>query len=457
VFYKAGTYSVKLTVSDGADSASKTKTVTVGKQFPGDNPPVAVIEVTDNGGGSFYFDGSKSFDPDAGQSISSWNWKFGDGSSGSGATITHSFAEGSYIVVLTVTSNGLKGSATTSVSWFVVPGNHPPVASFTWFPFSVKLNETIVQFVNDSYDLDGDPLTYSWNFADPASGADNSSSAENPEHLFVDDAGRGYFDVVLSVSDGKATDTIQKRIFVGPLPNLPPVAAFVYKPPNPMALVDVVKFDDLSFDLDGGGIVGRTWLVNGIDAVPGDPNALGFEKTFFPSGVYNVSLYVEDSGGLTDCVVKQVNVLDADPALIANIPTIVSVSADDAVIGDVGSATVNVRVNCKGGLPGVPFSNPPVVKVGLVDSITQQDIGVGQVTASCADFDAGFVAQFNVSKPGTYRAVATLKSPICNVCEDGSYFSVFKGHGGWEKVPEMHPLIAFLVVLAVLLVVGKKH
>jgi len=51
------------------------------------------------------FDGSGSADPDG--SIASYTWDFGDGASGNGATVSHSYGRaGSYTVTLTVTDSG---------------------------------------------------------------------------------------------------------------------------------------------------------------------------------------------------------------------------------------------------------------------------------------------------------------------------------------------------------------
>ncbi|GEM_PF-3234903 len=450
VFYQAGTYDVELTVDDGADTDDETKQVSVQSPFPVDSPPVAVIGVS-GGGPTFSFDGSHSYDPD-GDTISSWEWDFdSDGTfDASGQSVSHLFGEGSHDVVLVVTANGKQGHATVTVLW--LPGtDRPPVASFNWYPYYVELNETVVQFVNSSYDLDCGItcLSYSWNFGDPASGADNTSSVRNPEHVFFDDGGRGYFDVMLNVSDGTHSSSIQKRVFVGqPTNNTPPVAAFSYSPSEPVAL-QVVQFTDLSFDFDGS-IVSREWNVGGTSY--SNPAYPVFPHLFVSAGNYNASLEVSDDLGMTDFVLKTVNVGSAPPGSL-DVPSIVSVSATDAVLDATGTGTSTVRVECTGGIPGFPGCDPPRVEVKIVDGITQQEVaGIPPFENDCLPFEHDFV----VSESGSYRAVANLKCPYCNVCQDGAYFSTFKSFTGWENVPETHPALVLLVFFAVWFVLRKR-
>ncbi len=78
------------------------------------------------------FDGSASYDPDAGDSITSYRWDFGDGTSATTATptTTHAYAaRGSYTATLRVTDS--RGATSTAASKTVYAGEHAPTVSFT--------------------------------------------------------------------------------------------------------------------------------------------------------------------------------------------------------------------------------------------------------------------------------------------------------------------------------------
>jgi len=110
-FARAGTYTVRLTVTDDDGLASSdTTTVTASNR-----PPVANAGADRSAGvgSAIAFDGSASSDPDG--QITTFAWSFGDGSNGSGATPMHAYGQaGTYTVRLTVTDDGGASSSDTA-------------------------------------------------------------------------------------------------------------------------------------------------------------------------------------------------------------------------------------------------------------------------------------------------------------------------------------------------------
>jgi len=129
-YQQAGSYIVTLTVTD-KDSAQSTDTATV-QVYAVNQPPTAVISGPTSGlvGETLSFSGSDSNDGDG--RIVSYAWDFGDGTTESGANVTHIYnAADSYQVTLTVTDDGgLSGSATHTIQIDPpVQGNLLPTAA----------------------------------------------------------------------------------------------------------------------------------------------------------------------------------------------------------------------------------------------------------------------------------------------------------------------------------------
>jgi len=95
---------------------------------------------------SISFDASNSLDPDG--SITTYAWDFGDGSTGTGLTISHAFAvDGTYTVNLTVTDNdGKTGSLNKDVTIETNPPQTPVIASV----IKGSGNEAIISWVKNS-------------------------------------------------------------------------------------------------------------------------------------------------------------------------------------------------------------------------------------------------------------------------------------------------------------------
>ena len=183
-----GTYTGTLTVTDTSGATgTQSQSVTVGNA-----PPVASFTSACSGL-TCSFDGSSSSDPDG--TITSYAWYFGDGTTGSGATVSHTYAAvGTYIATLTVTDNG-GGTGTQSQN---VTVNATPVASFT----SACSGATCNFDGSASSDPDGMITSYAWNFGDGTTGAGSTVS-----HAYA----AGTYTVTLTVVDNGGGVSIQSK------------------------------------------------------------------------------------------------------------------------------------------------------------------------------------------------------------------------------------------------------
>lgn len=101
-FASAGTYPVVLTVTDDkGTTSSTTSSVTVAPVA--NKPPTAAVTASCDAL-ACTFDGSKSADPDG--SLVRYAWDFGDGATGNGPTLSHTYPRsGNFTAVLTVTDD----------------------------------------------------------------------------------------------------------------------------------------------------------------------------------------------------------------------------------------------------------------------------------------------------------------------------------------------------------------
>ncbi len=107
-------FKVKDDEGQWSDEVSITVTIT---GSPSNNPPIADASgpYTGYANQSVNFDGSNSYDPDDDDSITSYSWDFGDGSTGGGVTPNHTYiSHGNYTVNLTISdNNGLQSKGAT--------------------------------------------------------------------------------------------------------------------------------------------------------------------------------------------------------------------------------------------------------------------------------------------------------------------------------------------------------
>ncbi len=130
-YQQAGTFDVELTVKDdkGATNSTK-KSVTVTKSAtPAASEPKAVIEIVSKDNLTVVVSGAGSSTSE-GAEILSYEWDFGDDTSGTGVQATHTYAaNGTYTITLTVADsqgNSHSASVEVTVKKDVPPPPPPP-------------------------------------------------------------------------------------------------------------------------------------------------------------------------------------------------------------------------------------------------------------------------------------------------------------------------------------------
>jgi PKD repeat protein len=284
-YTSAGSFTVTLTVTDdrGATSqpVSTTVTVNVGLQ-----PPVA------NAGGPYTgsvglpvsIDGSGSTDPDG--SIVSYDWNFGDGTTGTGASTTHTYATpGSFTITLNVKdSDNLTASGSTTANISDGSGTQPPVAD-AGGPYAGSTGAAIQFDGTQSVDPDGTITAYEWSFGDGAFG-----TAARPTHAY---AAAGRYTVTLTVTDNSNRQAMASTTAdVTDAPNAAPVAnpggPYVAAPGSPIA------FDGSGSSDTDGTVASYAWnFGDGSTASERTPT-----HSFASAGTYVVTLTVTDNLGL---------------------------------------------------------------------------------------------------------------------------------------------------------------
>jgi PKD repeat protein len=204
----AGTYTVRLTVTDN-DGATGTTTRQVVISAQPNQPPTAAFNSSPSSttvGSAISFNGSASSDPDGW--IVSYTWQYGDGATGSGAAVQHAYAAaGTYTVRLTVTDNGGATGTTTRQVVISAQPNQPPTAAFNSSPSSTTVGSSILFNGSASSDPDGWIVSYAWNFGDGTTG-----SGVSAQHAY---AVAGTYTVRLTVTDDDgATGTITHQVLI---------------------------------------------------------------------------------------------------------------------------------------------------------------------------------------------------------------------------------------------------
>ena len=211
-------------------------------------------------------------------SITNWSWNFGDPGSGSNTSIQqnpcHTYTTQGINATLTLTTNaGCQSSISLPVTF-----SPDPVSSFS---STVSCEGDTTCFTNLSSVSSGSIVGWSWNFIDTISGANNTSSAQNPCHFYSSSNNRSAQLTVTSDKGCQSTYSLPVSFY--PLP----VSAFNA---TSSCLENATCFSDLS-TLSAGAIANRQWSFgepgSGISNSSSSQNPC---HTYSSAGTFNVTL-----------------------------------------------------------------------------------------------------------------------------------------------------------------------
>jgi PKD repeat protein len=279
----AGIYDVTLTVKDeNNEVASNVTSATVGMVLEAPAPD-AGGPYTGTVGVEVSFDGSASTDSDG--TIDSWDWRFGDGTTGSGEMLGHTYpAAGDYAVSLTITDNdGARSLEITSAAIGVSPQS--PIAD-AGGPYGGRVGVAVAFDGSASSDPNGGTITdYDWAFDDG-----NTATGVTASNTY---ATSGIYRPSLTVTNNNADTGINTTVAIIGEGNLPPTANST----GPYA-----GEADAAITFDGSGSSDPDGTISAWDWDFGDSMTESGETvshTYTVADSYNVILQVTDDDGAT--------------------------------------------------------------------------------------------------------------------------------------------------------------
>ena len=288
VYGTAGDYDVTLTVTDnrgGQSSVTRRVTAIAPNVLPtaGFTSNVTDLDVA--------FDAGNSADSDG--SITTYSWEFGDGSTGSGKTVSKKYTTpGAYNVKLTVTDNR-NGSATVTNSVTAIAPNVLPTAAFT-----SGVNDLTATFDGGgSADSDGTIVGYAWGFGDGSTG-----SGKNASKTY---SAAGTYNVTLTVTDNRGGKSSVTKQVTAIAPNVLPSAAFTHNIANLAATFDASTASD-----PDGTIANYGWEFGDGATATGKTAA----RSYAAAGTYTVKLTVTDNRGGSATTTRQVTATSPAPS-----------------------------------------------------------------------------------------------------------------------------------------------
>lgn len=262
--FSPGSYSIFVVASnEGGDSVrSNAVTVTIASA-----PPVAAFTIERISDLRYRFVDTSS------GTVTSREWKFGDGGTATAKSVEHTYAfAGKFTIRLRVS-----GAGTESVLEKDLHVTGPLVANYTFTPAQPTVSDTI-QFTDSST---GAPQAWSWDFGDGT-----FSTQQNPSKKYSQ---TGNYTVLLTVSRDGASNTVSRTVPVLSSAPVTPVVNAAFDVSSEAEVGTPVRFTDRST----GSPTSWSWSF-GDGATSSAQNP---QHVFSGPGTYTVSLTASNATG----------------------------------------------------------------------------------------------------------------------------------------------------------------
>src|SRR6266496_45561 len=226
------------------------------------------------------------------------DWDFGDGGTGAGLVVSHTYnSAGPFTAELTVSNDDHDDTASTTI--FVQ--RQPPNAFFSLSPQSGVVPLTVVCDASGSSDPRGSITNYAWDFGD---GATANGRVVSHQYLSV-----GSFQVTLTVTnDGGVSSSVSQSVNVTKPP--PPSPDFTFSPSTGTAPLTVAF--DASGSRDSMSII-ESYDWNFGDGATANERVPVVSHEFTQAGDFPVTLTVTNQRGISSLIIKNISIRRPSP------------------------------------------------------------------------------------------------------------------------------------------------